>query len=123
MVPSRPGRAASGPLAQANRIGSLFVNFGGPGAESVDFLQAVGTGGLFDALNQRFDVVAFDPRGVGRSEPAVDCALGPFAEDPSSVPGPTPVDVDALVAALPGAFAQASKAGLSDRVVPLGHAR
>jgi cysteine desulfurase len=37
--------------------------------------------------------------------------------------GTTEGDVDALVAALPGAFAQASKAGLSDRVVPLGHAR
>jgi cysteine desulfurase len=37
--------------------------------------------------------------------------------------GTTEADVDALVAALPTAFAQASKAGLSDRVVPLGHAR
>jgi cysteine desulfurase len=37
--------------------------------------------------------------------------------------GTTEADVDAVVAALPKAFAQASKAGLSDRVVPLGHAR
>jgi cysteine desulfurase len=37
--------------------------------------------------------------------------------------GTTDADVDALVAALPAAFAQARKAGLSDRVVPLGHAR
>ncbi|WP_084606172.1 cysteine desulfurase family protein [Agreia bicolorata] len=37
--------------------------------------------------------------------------------------GTTEADVDALVEALPTAFAQASKAGLSDRVVPLGHAR
>ena len=37
--------------------------------------------------------------------------------------GTTEADVDALVAALPMAFAQASKAGLSDRLVPLGHAR
>ena len=37
--------------------------------------------------------------------------------------GTTEADVDAFVAALPVAFTQASKAGLSDRVVPLGHAR
>ncbi|CAD5995749.1 cysteine desulfurase family protein [Agreia sp. COWG] len=37
--------------------------------------------------------------------------------------GTTSGDVDAVIAALPSAFAQARKAGLSDRVVPLGHAR
>jgi cysteine desulfurase len=37
--------------------------------------------------------------------------------------GTTASDIDALVAAVPGAFAQARKAGLSDRVVPLGSAR
>ncbi|SDY88496.1 hypothetical protein SAMN05661080_04906 [Modestobacter sp. DSM 44400] len=45
----------------AHRIGSLFFNFGGPGGPSVDFLQNVGAGFLA-TLNERFDLVTFDPR-------------------------------------------------------------
>ena len=48
------------------RVGSLVVNPGGPGASAVDFLQAVWPG-LPTPLADRFDLVAFDPRGVGRS--------------------------------------------------------
>jgi len=50
------------------RIGSLLVNPGGPGASGVDSLPA-----LLDRLSAkvqaRFDVIGFDPRGVGRSAP------------------------------------------------------
>ncbi|WP_100501535.1 alpha/beta hydrolase [Geodermatophilus chilensis] len=83
----------------ANRIGSLFFNFGGPGGPAVDYLQAAGPG-VFAALNQRFDIVGFDPRGVGQSTPAVDCGLDPQSEGFFSPPAPTPFDVDpaALVA-------------------------
>jgi len=53
------------------RIGSLVVNPGGPGASGVDYARAadfiVGK-----PVRQRFDIVGFDPRGVQRSEP-VDC--------------------------------------------------
>jgi len=53
------------------RLGSLVVNPGGPGASGVDYARAadfiVGK-----PVRQRFDVVGFDPRGVQRSEP-VDC--------------------------------------------------
>ena len=82
----------------AQRIGSLFVNFGGPGAPAVEALQ-VGGAGRFSALNQRFDIVAFDPRGVGQSTPSIDCEIAE-SEDPVTQPSPTPIDldVDALVA-------------------------
>jgi pimeloyl-ACP methyl ester carboxylesterase len=54
---------ASGP---DQRIGSLFVNFGGPGDSGVDDLRRLGA--TFDALGQgRFDVVSWDPRGTGAS--------------------------------------------------------
>ena len=55
---------------QAHRIGSLFFNFGGPGGTQVDYLQATAGQGLFDALNERYDIVGFDPRGVGQSTPS-----------------------------------------------------
>ena len=58
----------------AQRIGSLFFNFGGPGGAAVDYLQGAGAG-LFATLNARFDIVAFDPRGVGQSEPSIDCGV------------------------------------------------
>ncbi|WP_448625830.1 alpha/beta hydrolase [Geodermatophilus sp. URMC 64] len=78
---------------QANRIGSLFFNFGGPGASSVDFLQAAGAGFLA-TLNQRFDLVAFDPRGVGQSTPSIDCRVDQEAIGLASQPFPTPLDID-----------------------------
>lgn len=77
----------------AQRIGSLFFNFGGPGGSSVDYLQAVGAG-VFKTLNQRFDIVGFDPRGVGQSTPAIDCKANEETQGIYSVPVPTPLDID-----------------------------
>ncbi len=83
----------------ANRIGSLFFNFGGPGGPAVDYLQAAGAG-LFATLNERFDIVGFDPRGVGQSTPAIDCQVDEQSEEFGPATAPTPLDVDpeALVA-------------------------
>ncbi len=50
--------------ATGSRIGSLVANPGGPGASGIDFLYQK----PFDAtLLQRFDLVSWDPRGVGKS--------------------------------------------------------
>jgi pimeloyl-ACP methyl ester carboxylesterase len=57
-------------LDQENRIGSVVVNFGGPGGPGVATLHGIGEA-LFDAsVRERFDIVSFDPRGVGTSDPA-----------------------------------------------------
>lgn len=84
----------------ARRLGSLFFNFGGPGGTAVDYLQATAGAGLFDALNQRYDIVAFDPRGVGQSTPSIDCKVDQKTLGVTSQPFTTPLnlDVDALVA-------------------------
>jgi pimeloyl-ACP methyl ester carboxylesterase len=55
----------------AHRIGSLFVNFGGPGIGGVGGLRSLGPS-YPDVLRQRFDLVSFDPRGAGGST-AVRC--------------------------------------------------
>ena len=57
----------------AQRIGSLLINPGGPGASGIDWLAA--SAPAFAFLNRRFDLVGFDPRGIGRSAP-VRCGPG-----------------------------------------------
>ena len=56
---------------QSERVGSLVVNPGGPGASGAD--AAIGLAlTLPEIVLDRFDVVGFDPRGVGLSTP-VEC--------------------------------------------------
>ncbi|MEU3611404.1 alpha/beta fold hydrolase [Streptomyces sp. NPDC006872] len=50
---------------ESSRIGSLVFNFGGPGGSGVSTLPAFGD--EYAALRTRYDLVSFDPRGVGRS--------------------------------------------------------
>ncbi|MGW2045459.1 alpha/beta hydrolase [Streptomyces sp. NPDC001858] len=50
---------------ESSRIGSLVFNFGGPGGSGVSTLPAFGE--EYAALRTRYDLVSFDPRGVGRS--------------------------------------------------------
>ena len=56
---------------QARRIGPLVVNPGGPGASGVSYLRA-SVSQMDPELLARFDVVSFDPRGVGASA-GLDC--------------------------------------------------
>ena len=54
----------------AHRIGALVVNPGGPGGSGVDLAQTAES--FFSKnLRSRFDIVGYDPRGVGRSHPVV----------------------------------------------------
>jgi pimeloyl-ACP methyl ester carboxylesterase len=52
----------------SRKLGALFVNPGGPGASGLDYARA-GSGIVNKAVLQRFDLVGFDPRGVGESTP------------------------------------------------------
>jgi pimeloyl-ACP methyl ester carboxylesterase len=84
------------------RVGSLVVNPGGPGAPGTSYAERASD--VFrDQLTQRFDVVGFDPRGTGSSDP-VDCLpdeemTGFLAVDPApDDAGETQQLVDALAA-------------------------
>ncbi|GAA4697960.1 alpha/beta hydrolase [Pseudonocardia yuanmonensis] len=50
------------------RLGSLVLNPGGPGGSGMEMAAAYAS--LSDGP---FDIVGFDPRGVGSSTPAIDC--------------------------------------------------
>ena len=78
------------------RAGELLFNPGGPGgggAETVEY-----GGNQFPAqLRDRFDLIGFDPRGVGRSTPTISCTQPAF--DPSVTQFPaTRAQFDRLVA-------------------------
>ncbi|KUO04369.1 alpha/beta hydrolase [Streptomyces caeruleatus] len=55
--------------AENRRIGSLIFNFGGPGLSGVTTLPSFGD--AYEKLRTRYDLVSFDPRGVGRSSPVL----------------------------------------------------
>jgi pimeloyl-ACP methyl ester carboxylesterase len=54
---------------QRERIGTVFVNPGGPGGSGVEMVVSGFGEALAGQLGGRFDVVGFDPRGVGSSDP------------------------------------------------------
>ena len=59
--------------ATGQRIGSLLVNPGGPGASAVDMVAGMAADLQNTDITRHFDLVGFDPRGVGHSTPALRC--------------------------------------------------
>ncbi|MEU4089373.1 alpha/beta hydrolase [Streptomyces aureus] len=51
---------------QGKRLGSLLFNFGGPGGSGVSTMPLYES--VVGPLHQRYDLVSWDPRGVGASE-------------------------------------------------------
>ncbi|WP_239513954.1 alpha/beta hydrolase [Streptosporangium sp. 'caverna'] len=54
--------------ASGDRIGSILINPGGPGSSGIQYARGA-TSALSKAVRARFDVIGFDPRGVGDSSP------------------------------------------------------
>jgi len=86
--------------ADGDRIGMLVSNPGGPGASGLDYVFAE----PFDeSVSERFDLVSWDPRGVGRST-AFDCddQVDEFLAndpDPDTPAEQTAIDSDAKAVA------------------------
>ncbi|MGH3670073.1 MAG: alpha/beta fold hydrolase, partial [Pseudonocardiaceae bacterium] len=58
---------------QQARLGSLLVNPGGPGVSGMAAVAAVARAVNGTDVGRRFDLVGFDPRGVGASQPRIIC--------------------------------------------------
>jgi pimeloyl-ACP methyl ester carboxylesterase len=74
-------------LDRQRRIGSLVVNFGGPGDPGTVTLRGF-VAELPDEIRDRYDIVSFDPRGTGKSRP-IDC-VSDAASDALAAVDPTP---------------------------------
>jgi pimeloyl-ACP methyl ester carboxylesterase len=73
-----------------SKLGALVVNPGGPGGSGVSY-AAAGSLQFGSALSRAYDIVGFDPRGVGQSDP-LECidtkqldALVAFDPDPDTL--------------------------------------
>ncbi len=79
------------------RVGAMVVNPGGPGGSGTDF-AAAGSLQFGAPLSNHFDIVGFDPRGVGKSDPlqcgttAQTDALLAYDPDPLTAAGRTKMD-------------------------------
>ena len=51
--------------SSSERIGSLVVNPGGPGGSGVEYASHADEGIVTKAVREAYDIVGFDPRGVG----------------------------------------------------------
>lgn len=101
----------------ARRIGPLLMNPGGPGASAIGLLRSLGPR-LAPEIRARFDLVAFEPRGVGGST-TLNCHdnLQAFiAADPS----PDNAAEWATMQAVSSAFARNCGADLSYFLAHLG---
>ena len=69
----------------SRRIGSLFLNPGGPGGSGVEFVVGAGPFLFTQEVRDRFDLVGFDPRGIARSTAlrcfGTDRQWGPYFTD------------------------------------------
>lgn len=61
------------PARGGDRIGSLVLNPGGPGFPGTTHAALTAAIWAKSPITERFDLVGFDPRGVGGSKPALDC--------------------------------------------------
>jgi pimeloyl-ACP methyl ester carboxylesterase len=91
--------------ATGDRRGSVLLNFGGPGGAGIPQLAAGGKD--FMGLTNGYDVVTFDPRGVGRSSP-VSCGEG-MSELSAATAGSTGTDVRTALRAIRKAAAECAE--------------
>lgn len=59
--------------ARGEPIGSLLLNPGGPGGPGVGMAASTSVTLQDSPVTEKFDLIGFDPRGVGASTPAIDC--------------------------------------------------
>lgn len=71
--------------ATGDRIGSLFVNPGGPGGSAVDYAKSADVI-VGEAVREHYDIVGLDPRGAGHGD-LVECLTDAQLDDLAALEG------------------------------------
>jgi pimeloyl-ACP methyl ester carboxylesterase len=111
--------------ATGDRIGSLFVNPGGPGGSAVDYAKSADYIVSRD-VRSAFDIVGLDPRGAGNSDP-VECLTDQQLDELGAADGTpdTPAEEQevARLSAIPGAGCAAGSSPRYEHVGTVDAAR
>jgi pimeloyl-ACP methyl ester carboxylesterase len=91
--------------SSGSHLGSLIVNPGGPGGSGVEFVAAAAS--AFAELTDHYDLVGFDPRGVGESRPIRCLSAADLDTYIDADPDPTTAAGKARLVALTKHFADA----------------
>ncbi|MEU7072777.1 alpha/beta hydrolase [Streptomyces narbonensis] len=124
---SRPGdgRTFVLPVAKAatavagKRVGSLVLNPGGPGERGVRLIRDGVAEDIGRGVRERFDIVSFDPRGVGESKPALTCTVAADSDSGSGV-APDEEEAGAAVPLHPRTASERADALASARATAAG---
>ncbi|CAO2650887.1 Nn.00g091840.m01.CDS01 [Neocucurbitaria sp. VM-36] len=74
------------PSKTTSKVGSLFINPGGPGGRASGLVAQIGMGAIqAESLLASFDLIGLDPRGVGLSK-QIECDMTIYAERVSLFP-------------------------------------
>jgi pimeloyl-ACP methyl ester carboxylesterase len=104
---------------QKHRLGSLVTNPGGPGGSGVDYTRGARQE-YTDGVRERYDIVGFDPRGVGRSDP-IHC-LSSTETDAFLGADPTPTTPEQIAesVSLAKGFAEKCKSRMGEELQFIG---
>jgi pimeloyl-ACP methyl ester carboxylesterase len=108
-------RSTGGP---GQRLGSLFFNPGGPGGSGVEALPSAWAI-LPPQVQDRYDLVTWDPRGVGKTTPAPRAC--PFPSGDVDLPDTGPVDWATVGTQITLAIAPAHAACASENAQIISH--
>ncbi|KAG8934454.1 hypothetical protein FRC02_009922 [Tulasnella sp. 418] len=61
------------PARKGFAVGTIFTNPGGPGGPGSAFLSTGTASILYNMTEGMFDIISWDPRGVGLSSPSINC--------------------------------------------------
>ncbi|GAB1520528.1 hypothetical protein RhiTH_003606 [Rhizoctonia solani] len=69
------------PATKQPKLGTLFMNPGGPGGSGLQNVQGAYGDTLMEYVEGKYDIVSWDPRGVGQTIPRAACFETPAEED------------------------------------------
>ena len=70
-IPSSLSRSSSASSGKQS-LGSVLINYGGPGVSGYTSSFSFGKN-IHRSIGGKFDVISWDPRGIGRTKPVVNC--------------------------------------------------